>query len=190
MWKHSRVTEIIMKVMMKLSYPSGLTCGRWNYLLIDKINTHDIVSRINCYWKVIWRRCVGWRWIMWQIKISDGCIRMKRVIMISDGYVKRDRRSRLTRRWNVWLVWWCDLCSIRWKIVRGAGEKRKRRILINMKFKERRKHFMLPGYDMARDTKKFIDRIPACIPFVFDPIPQEITKTRTWFKFRMFMWLK
>lgn len=73
---------------------------------------------------------------------------------------------------------WCDFFNRPWKINGRIGEERKRRILINVKFREIREHFMLPKDDMARDMKTFKIGSQTFIPFVFDPIPQETTPTR------------
>ena len=49
---------------------------------------------------------------------------------------------------------------------------------------------VLPKNDMSGDTKTFRERIPTAKAFMFNSIPKKATKTRTRFKFGVFVRLK
>ena len=74
---------------------------------------------------------------------------------------------------------WCVILVMDSERSMVVGKERNMRILINVKFGQRRGHFILLEDDMARDTKTFRDRIPTSIPFVFNSIPQETANMRS-----------
>lgn len=61
------------------------------------------------------------------------------------------------------------------------SKKSERIIIRDVEFGEGGEHIVLPKYDMTRDTKMFRNMILTPISLVFNPIPNEIAKTRSWF---------